>query len=165
MKKLKISLIIPICIALTFCSCSDTDISFSASEITDAFENAVKLDEGYHSASDKYFDYYFKLDGSSIRNDVSEFAIRCSNSQSSENEFGVIKALRGKVQNVESACKRYLEARKNAYLDAKAAYSPDEYEKYSNAKIIRNGDTVIYFILSLQDAEKAEKALNELLKP
>lgn len=164
MKKLKFLVLFPVCFAITFFSCKDQNVTASATDIADTVESVIFLEEGYHSVTDKYFDYYFKDNGNSVRGDVVEFIIRASNSQSSENEFGVIKAANGKAQNVENACRNYLESRKAAYLDAKAAYSPDEYEKYKDARIIRFGDTIVYFILSAKDAKKAESSLNELLK-
>ena len=164
MKRLIFLVLFPTLLSIMLFSCSEKEPSLSADDISKKIESAVELDEGYHSVNEKYFDYYFKYNGDSIRSDTNEFVIRVSNSQSSENEFGVIKATSGKAQSVENACREYLDERKNAYLDAKASYSPDEYEKYANAKVIRVGNTVIYFILSESDAKKAESAISDLIK-
>ena len=164
MKRLIFLALFPAFFLLTLYSCSSQSQYSSADDISSTIESVVALEEGYHSVSEKYFNYYFKDNGNSILNVTNEFVIRVSNSQSSENEFGVIVASKGKVKSIENACREYLELRKNAYLDAKASYSPDEYEKYAEAKIIRRGDTIIYFILSASDVKKAESALSELMK-
>lgn len=162
MKKIiRSSIILSVCVAaLLFCSC-DTQKSPEKSilELADVIESHAPLDAGYYSASERYFDYYFKVDGESIKNDVTEWTVRCSNSPSSENEFGILKAAKGKAHTVERACNEYIESRKSAYLDAKAAYSSEEYEKYDSARVLVVGDTVIYIILSAKEGDAVAKAL------
>ena len=160
----KIFTVILILNLLTFGACSaryNTDINVA--EVADVIESRVPLESGYYSASDDYFDYYFKQNGESIKSICANWTVRCSNSQSSENEFGIIKAQAGKEKDVEAACKQYIESRRNAYLDAKAAYSPSEYEKYANAKVLLYEDIIVYFILSSADVKIAESAFKEII--
>ena len=125
-----LSIILSICF-LFFNSCAKTkSINLNADELSSKIEECIKLDSGYYSVSEKYFDYYFKVGGQSIRDSVLEWTVRCANTQSSENEFGIIKATAKSVKEAELACQSYIEKRKAAYLDAKAAYSPEDYEKY-----------------------------------
>ena len=53
---------------------------------------------------------------------------------------------------------------RETYLEAKAAYTPEEYEKYENAKIKVYGNTVIYFIMTKEDSSSAIEKIDALNK-
>ena len=150
-------------IFLIFPSCAGKSLELSNEEIANEIKSAVPLDEGYYQASEKYFAYYFKDDkGNSLK--VSDWAIYRSNSQSSENEFGIITTRVNNVDSIKSACQNYIETRRKAYLEAKAAYSPEEYEKYRDAKVEVYGNTVVYFIMTKEDSELSIEKIEALNK-
>ena len=158
-------------ISIAFCvSCSNGNnvISVSVTEISMAISAAVPLDEGYYSASDSYCKYYFKDEngGALLGNIVGaeNWTVQKSKSQSSENEFGIFITDKKSVSTVKSVCEKYIETRKNAYMDAKAAYSPDEYEKFRDAEVFVSENYVMYFIMTKSDVTIAKKSVSALFE-
>ena len=147
----------------TFVACTQESIDLSIDEIASEIESAVPLEDGYHKVSEQYFSYYFKDDNGNTLN-VSDWVIYKSSSQSSENEFGILSASSNNVSTVKSACENYIEKQRETYLEAKAAYTPEEYEKYANAKIKVYGNTVIYFIMTKEDSSSAIEKIDALNK-
>ena len=153
-----------------FASCANekANASVSVSELSVAISSAVPLDEGYYSASDSYCKYYFKdengttLFGNSFAADT--WTVQKSKSQSSENEFGIFITDQKNIYTVKSACEKYIETRKNAYMESKAAYSPEEYEKFRDAEVLASKNCVIYFIMNKADVNIAKEAVSSLLK-
>ena len=146
-----------------FPSCTHQSLEISKEEIAEAVKSSVPLDDGYYQASEQYFKYYFKDDSGNALV-VSDWDIYRSNSQSSENEFGIIIAADGDVNKVKSACENYIKTQRESYLEAKAAYSPEEYEKYRDAKIEVYGNTVVYFIMTKEDSELSIEKIEALNK-
>lgn len=158
MKKI---LLLIIASLMLFSSCGEKELSMTANEMAEIIEKSVPIKEGYYNPSEQYFSYYFK-DTSGNALNVSDFIICRSKSQSSENEFGIIVAKSGNVNEIKKSCERYLEIKREAYLEAKASYSPDEYEKYRDAGVYVYGNTVIYLILTKNDAELVLNLLNDV---
>ena len=158
MKKILLLIITPL---VLMSSCGEKELSMTATDIADIIEKSVPLEEGYYNPSEQYFAYYFKdMSGNALN--VSDFIICRSKSQSSENEFGIIVAESGNVNEVKKACERYIEIKREAYLEAKASYSPDEYDKYEDASVYVYGNTVIYLILTPNDAKSVLNAINDV---
>lgn len=156
-----LSILTVLSILLIFPSCSEKSLELSIDEIAKEIEAVIPLESGYYGASEQYFTYYFKdNDGNSLK--VHDWAVYRSSSQSSENEFGIITAENGEVSAVKSACEKYIETQRESYLESKAAYSPQEYEKYRDAKIQVYGNTVIYFIMTKEDSELAINKIENL---
>ena len=149
------------------CTNKNGNIAVSVSELSTAIASAVPLDEGYYSASDSYCKYYFKDEnGNALLGDLvslKNWTVQKSKSQSSENEFGVFITEQKNVETVKSACEKYIETRKNAYMESKAAYSPEEYEKFRDAEVFVYENCVIYFIMKNSDVNIAKKSVSALL--
>ncbi len=150
------------------CAKSSDGVYISVSSVSTAISSAVPLEGGYYSASDSYCKYYFKDDDGSaiVGNTVNteNWTVQKSKSQSSENEFGIFITDKKSVGEVKSVCEKYIEIRKNAYMDAKAAYSPEEYEKFRDAEVFVSGSCVIYFIMKKSDINIAKKSVSALLE-
>ncbi len=160
MKILELLLIAVLLLGLV--SCSDTvNVSKSADELTESVILSVPLPSGYYKPSDSYFEYCFSEADESIDITalVSDWSIMKSSSQSSENEVGVLIARDGCLQRVKEACLEYLEDRQAAYLEAKASYSPGEYEKYRDAECFVYGSCVFYLILGADDRAAAKRSI------
>ncbi len=165
MKFLKLFAIALLIFALSSCS-ESVAIDMTASELTDAATTAVPLSSGYYQPSDAYFNYYFSEDGHNITADslVLDWSIMKSSSQASENEIGVLVAKDGCIEQVKEVCREYLEERREAYLEAKASYSPGEYEKYRDAEYFTQGNYVIYMILDSPDRLAVRSAIEDMLE-
>ena len=150
------------------CANNSEPVSVSISELSSAISSAVPLDEGYYSASDSYFKYYFKDDnGNTLLNsvvDTEKWVVRKSKSQASENEFGIFITEKKNIGTVKSVCEKYIETRKNAYMEAKSAYSPEEYEKFRDAEVFVSKNCVIYFIMKKSDVNLAKESIYSLIK-
>lgn len=158
MKNMTILFAILILIWLSAVSCSNTQkTDKSADELMSAVLAAVPLEAGYYTVSEAYFDYYFDAEG------VLDWSVVRSKSQSSENEIGVLVAESGRLEEVRSRCSQYLEEQRIAYLEAKAAYTPEEYEKYRDAEVLVYGNCVVYFILGNKDRASAISAVETCL--
>ena len=158
MKNMTMLFAVLILICLSAVSCSTPKATDkSAAALMEATVGAVPLDAGYYAVSDAYFNYYFESDG------VLEWSVVRSKSQSSENEIGIVIAEPGRVGEVERSCREYLEEQRRAYLEAKAAYTPEEYEKYRDAEVLVYGNCVVYFILGTEERAAAISAVESCL--
>ena len=158
-------------ISIVFCvSCSNGNegISVSVTELSEAISSAAPLDEGYYSASDSYCKYYFKDEngGTLLGNIVGteNWTVQKSKSQSSENEFGIFITDKKSVSTVKLVCEKYIETRRKAYMDAKAAYSPEEYEKFRDAEVFVTENYVIYLIMKKSDVNAAKASVSALFE-
>ncbi len=165
MKFLKFSLITVLLLGLVACS-EPYKIDKTAAELSESVISAVPLPSGYYKPSDAYFEYYFSEQDENvdINSLVSDWCIMKSSSQSSENEIGVLIAKDGCLEQVKEACLEYLDERREAYLESKAAYSPEEYEKYRDAEQLVRGNCVFYLILDSDDCTIAKKAIDTVLE-
>ena len=172
MKKLSrfVSVFISVIISVFFASCADQSVKspVSVTELSLAISSAVPLDDGYYTASESYCKYYFRDEsGTSLLGGIvgpENFTVQKSKSQSSENEFGIFITDFQKTKALKSICEKYIETRKKAYMEAKAAYSPEEFEKFRDAEVFVYDVYVIYFIMNRSDINIAKKSVSALFK-
>ena len=110
-----------------------------------------------NTVSEAYFNYYFDAEG------VIDWSVVRSKSQSSENEIGILVSEPDKVGTVQKCCMEYIDEQRSSYLEAKAAYTPEEYEKYRDAEVLVYGNCVVYFILGSEDRAAAISAVESCL--
>jgi hypothetical protein len=169
MKRYVCQALIFILIISFFVSCSSEASGTKATvdELATLISSSVSLDEGYYSASESYCKYYFKdKDGRSLLGEIigeENWTVQKSKSQSSENEFGIFIANDKNISDVKNACENYIETRKKSYLESKASYSPDEYEKFRDAEVFVSENYVIYLIMKKSDINIAKDSLSKLL--
>ena len=158
MKNITMLFAVLVLICLSAVSCSRMQVTEkSSAELMNAALEAVRLDGGYYTVSEAYFNYYFDAEG------VIDWNVVRSKSQSSENEIGILVSEPDKVGTVQKCCMEYIDEQRSSYLEAKAAYTPEEYEKYRDAEVLVYGNCVVYFILGSEDRAAAISAVESCL--
>ncbi len=161
MKKI-ISLILLLALtASLFVSCTKTqykdDVSIQA--VSDKIEELVSVDGGYNTLSDDYLQFYFKLPAG-----VTESVVMQSVKSEDITEFGVFKADKKTVDDLEEAIEDYLNDHEESLVPQVNMYAPEEAPKIENASVRVFGNYVVYLVMEKDDQRVVYDAIEALLK-
>lgn len=154
-------LVAAIALLLSFCACGrheyKNDVPLSA--LTDAAKSALPKDANYLSVDTSYLADYFQapeylLDGVILRADIGN----------NLDEVGIFHVTGGNAGAMKQKLEDYLSrsyAQNKEWYDS---YIPYETPKLRDADVEIMGDYVIYTVLSEQDSDRVEDAIENALE-
>ena len=157
---LTLALILLSSLVLSSCSGSKsykTDVAVST--LSDAAKKQIEISGGYMTTDPDYIE--FNLEGLPTPKEFEIFM--ASNSSANKNEVGIFPYENTTdAENAKAVVKKYLVAKDESYKAA-IDYTPNEYPKIENAKVVVFGNYVVYTILTVDDSEKVTSAIENLL--
>ena len=138
------------------CGCGSAAKSVPVAELVDAVTSAAGLGE-LADPGESYVRGYLKKSA----DELGEYAIRMNVTGTNIDEFGIFKAGKLTVKELEETVKGYLQTRQDGWMDE---YMPEEKPKLLSAEVKTVGDCVMYAILSDADRTAAFDAFSSALK-
>ncbi|NLC72282.1 MAG: DUF4358 domain-containing protein [Ruminococcaceae bacterium] len=155
MKRISILLAIFMLVGI-LAGCGKAAVDPGIDKLTEAVDTVAEAKDRMISFDEDMLNNLMKLDKSSYEAaNVKKASIGIN-----IDEYGIIKGKDAKqAGEIKTAVEAYIKMRQDSWMKE---YLPEEFPKLKDAKIITNGNYVMYFILSEEMKQAAEKSISEL---